>query len=148
MMIMIIREGTQKDVEKCAKIAFDVWKDPVEKMTEYFKRKLRNKEFFVAVINNKVVAFMTYNRKYWNDVNFLDEITVVKEHRRKGIATSLIKKLIEISKKEGARRLFGSTDSENIKSIKMHLKNDFKECGYINNMFLEGKKELIFSLKL
>lgn len=93
---------------------------------------------------------MIYLKDYSHYANYLTDFAVSKKHRRKGIGLKLIKKFIEISKKEQPKKqpyALSSTDVNNIASINLHLKAGFVELGRIKKLHY-GKDEIFFCYKL
>jgi len=141
-----IRRSKPRDMEDCIRINESIW-GKEWKDIDYLKERVSKNELLVAVNErNKVVGYIAFRRRYWNINYFIEEIAVEPENQRMGIGSMLVKELEKICSKDNAS-LFSSTDSENEKSIKFHEKNNFSRCGFIKNMFKEGKTEIVFSKK-
>ena len=142
---MQIRKAGAGDVEGCKRINIavwgDEWKDP-----GYFEERVKNGELFVAADKNIVIGYIAFRKKYWNRNYYIEEMAIDPKHQRKGIASALVRRLEELCSKDNVR-LFSSTESDNLKSIRFHERNGFTKAGSVENMFVEGRKEIIFSKK-
>lgn len=56
------------------------------------------------------------------------------KHTGKGIGTVVLKKLEDEARKRGITKFLVDISSENISSIKFHIKNGFTECGMLQNI--------------
>lgn len=147
---MKVIAGKNTDVKKILKIMIKTYFSSLKEAKEYIKNKIKNKECFTVYQNKELLGFLTYHRDYSHDANYVGSIVVSKKHRRKGISKLLLKKFIEISKKEQPKKqkyALSSTDATNINSIKMHLSIGFKEIGRIKKLHY-GKDEIIFGYVL
>ena len=87
-------------ITQSAEILKKAYFESLKEAKEFLKEKLRKKEFYVAVENNEVLGLFTYRRDYSHYANYLSDIIVADEHRRKGIAKELLKKYIELRRKK------------------------------------------------
>ena len=95
------------------------------------------------------MGFFTYLAQYSHHANYLADIAIAKNHRRKGYAKELLQKFIEISRKQrtGNAIALSSTHVDNKASQKMHLSFDFKEIGRIKGLHY-GKDEIFYGYDL
>jgi len=113
----------------------------------YLKKRVLKQELFLALDQKgEIIGYIAFRKKYWGNNYFIEEIVVDPKHRRKGVGSMLLKHVERLCIKAGVR-LFSSTDSTNKESIEFHKKNGFSKGGFIKNMFIEGKTEIIFSKK-
>tara|TARA_Y100000310_G_C19965869_1_gene483286 strand:- start:55 stop:390 length:336 start_codon:yes stop_codon:yes gene_type:complete len=97
MKVVLAKEA---HIIQSAEILKKAYFESLKEAKEFLKEKLRKKECYVAVENNRVLGLFTYRRDYSHYANYLSNIVVADEHRRKGIAKEFLKKYIEISRKE------------------------------------------------
>lgn len=142
---MKIRMATSSDVEGCMKVNEAVWKD-MWKDKDYLKERVRKAELVVALDGKNILGYAAFRRKYWKDNFFIEEMAVYPKHQRSGVGSAIIREIGKICAKEKVR-LFSTTDSKNKASIEFHEKNGFSRAGHVNNMFLENRKEIVFSKK-
>jgi L-amino acid N-acyltransferase YncA len=143
-----IKPSNKNHIESLVRMSISFWNEKPKSKRAYFIRKHQSGELYVYEKDGVVEGYIVCLDNYWENCNFIDEIGVDREYRNKGIASLLLNHAIRSSKKQNRRRLFSSFNPENISSFKLHLKNGFSVDGHINNMFTEGKTELIVSIKL
>ena len=140
----------RKHISATTKILFEAYYSSVNSAKNYLNKKIKTNESFVALDNNDVVGVLIYARDYSHYANYTEDLAVSKKHRRKGIAKALLKKYIEISRKETPKKqkyALSSTDVSNKASISLHKKIGFKEIGKLKKLHY-GKDEDFFAYKL
>lgn len=141
----MIREASEKDL----KSILDIYNDAIlnttaiyaykiqtleEKKQWYEKKKQDGYPLLVFEENDKVVGFATFGPfREWPAYKYTIEhsVYVHKDYRNQGIATQLMKKIIEIANEREYATLVAGIDSSNKTSIKMHEKIGFKYSGTI-----------------
>lgn len=115
---------------------FDVVAKSVEERKEWFyAHSTKDRPLFVAKEYNKVVGYVSlssYRTKdaYKSTVEL--SIYISYEYRMQGIATELMKFIIDYAKKnESIYNIVSVITSDNIASKKIHSKFGFKFCGSI-----------------
>ena len=76
-------------------------------------------------------------RKDWNKYVFIEDISVVKDFRGKGVGTALIQKTIEWAKKEGMDGLALETQDNNLLACRFYSKCGFK-LGAVNTLLYKN----------
>jgi GNAT superfamily N-acetyltransferase len=146
---MKVRIGKKEDVGKLSRLYCSVWPNEVAgRVKRYFVEKVKRKEIFVAVDNDRIIGGLCFSKSWWKGADYIDEVVVDEGYRRKGVAAKLMGTFEKDAVIRRARRIFCSTQPSNRISIKMQMKLRYRKCGYVDNMFEEGKRELIFSKKL
>ncbi|MCX6819102.1 MAG: GNAT family N-acetyltransferase [Candidatus Aenigmarchaeota archaeon] len=145
-----IRYGKMSDLKAFARIATEAFpKHDILEECKYFKIHAKKKEVFVAEADKKAVGFVIFSMEFWgSDTLFIHSFAVDKDYRKKGTGTVLLDKVIEMAKKKSARRIFLDTWVGNKKAIKFYKKRGFEICGYANNLYREGLRCPILSLKV
>ena len=102
---------------------------------EILKEELtsQNTVYFVAKIDDEIVGFAGI--KVILDEADLMNIVVKKEHRKKGIASSLLNKLIIISKEKNLKSINLEVNANNISAINLYKKFNFIEIGKRKNYY-------------
>ncbi|OEK21062.1 GNAT family N-acetyltransferase [Staphylococcus saprophyticus] len=104
----------------------------------WFENKSQNNEpIFVFEEQGEAVAFATYGSfRDWPAYQYSIEhsIYVNEHHRGKGIASQLLKQLINHAQVEGYKTLVAGIDATNDNSIYLHKKFDFQHSGTIQNV--------------
>lgn len=146
---MIIK-AEKKHLQIIAELLVQEWYDSIEEAKEQVILKINNNECYIKLINEEIVGLFMYSRDYSHYANYLEDLLVAKKYRRKGIALELLKKYIEISKRETPKKqkwALSSTDKNNLASIKTHIKAGFEEIGIINGLHY-GTDEIMFGFNL
>lgn len=107
----------------------------LEMMQQWFAEKTaKNLPIFVASHGNEVAGFASYGPfRPWPAYKYSVEhsIYVHKDQRGKGIATELLRTLIDHAATGNLHTIVAGIDSENEVSINLHKKFGFKETGRI-----------------
>ena len=133
-----------------AKLLSEEYFSSLANAAAYLKKKIARRECFLAVDKSKVVGLLVYSRDYSHDANYVEYLLVLGSHRREGIANNLLRKYIEVSRKEQPKKqkyALSSAVSSNAASIKMHKKFGFVELGRVKKLHY-GSDEIIFGYKL
>src|SRR3989344_1277170 len=143
---MIIKRPRREDSAKLTRLYCEIWsKEDPRRVKNYFLEKIKNKEIFVVFENDFPIGIISFTKSWWRGADYIDEIVVDEKGRGKVVAKKLVIVFEQDAKKRKARRIFSSTQSSNRISIKMQQKLRYKNCGYIDDMFEEEQKEIIFS---
>lgn len=70
-------------------------------------------------------------------------LLVNAEHRRMGIATSLLKTMEDFARQSKARVLMFDTSPDNTPALQLYFKNGFRICGY-NDKIYQNEKIAIY----
>lgn len=97
----------------------------------------------IADEEGEVIGFLAY-RPDWFQCTFVALVVVRKDHRQRGIARALYRRVEEMSP---SPRLFSSTEETNAVSIRMHTALGFAPSGHIDNL-PQGYRELLFYKRL
>lgn len=89
--------------------------------------------FYLYIENDKAVAFINYDIIY--DRAELIYIGVVEEYQRKGIATKLVKYMLEDCKKNDVKNITLEVNVNNNKAINLYKNFDFKQVAIRKNYY-------------
>ena len=98
----------------------------------------------VAKDNNQVIGFAGIRKVV--DVMHLMDIVVSKHHRRKNIASILMKELINISLENNINELTLEVSQNNLPAINLYTKFGFKELGIRKNYYGVNNNAIIMTL--
>jgi len=145
-----IRLGKIKDLKDYLRILLETYpNESREAQKYYFIKHVKDKEAFIAVVDNKVIGYITFSKKFWSsDTLFLHEFAVDRKYRSRGIGKHLLDKVKDVAKKNRIRRIFLDTAKINRRGIKFYLRNGFKKAGYVNNMYKEKIKCVLLSYRV
>jgi ribosomal protein S18 acetylase RimI-like enzyme len=147
---MKLRKARVSDLKTVASI----WREslPDEYEPRYARKHLKERqslgEIFVIEEAGKVAAALTFARDYFADSDYAVFLMVDKKYRRRGFATTLMKAYESQARKRHRRRIFSSVEPGRTASLKLHRKLGYKRCGFIDNLWEDGKRDLFFSKKL
>ena len=132
-MNLLINTMTLDDLKEIENILYtdfdDFWN------YEILKEELtsQNTVYFVAKINDEIVGFAGV--KIILDEADLMNIVVKKEHRKKGIASSLLNKLFLIAKEKNLKSINLEVNAKNLSAISLYKKFNFIEIGKRKNYY-------------
>lgn len=145
-MSIIIDEMTISDLEKIKEILqteFDeFWTYSV------FESELKNtnSKYFVAYENDEVVGFAGVTGSF--DVAEIMNIVTKKDHRKKGIARGLLKKLIIYSTEQNYQKICLEVKANNVPAISLYEKNGFIKVGVRKNYYQNQIDAILMDLEL
>ena len=132
-MNLLINTMTLDDLKEIENILYtdfdDFWN------YEILKEELtsQNNIYLVAKINDEIVGFAGI--KIILDEADLMNIVVKKDYRKKGIASSLLKKLIFIAKEKNLKSINLEVNAKNLSAISLYKKFNFIEIGKRKNYY-------------
>ena len=102
-----------------------------------------NSVFVGAYADGKCVGLAVLQEAYFKYM-YLYDLKVLKDYRKKGVATALMNKAMEIC------RLYTQGQDNNLSACLFYIKNGFYIGGFDNNLYKgtpqEGKADIIFYL--
>ncbi len=101
---------------------------------------------FVAILNGKVVGYISLGKRVF--ALTIDSIIVSSYFQRKNIGKRLVEKAKEYAKSQGFHLLRTDTGSFMDYAIKFYLACGFEPCGYVENDFSLGSRQLHFFIDL
>lgn len=114
-----------------------------ERAGPFLRSHVERHHLLIAEEEGGVVGFVAY-RTDWFQCTFVTLISVDPQHRKRGIARALFRKVEEMSP---SPRLFSSTEETNSVAIRMHTALGFMPSGHIDNL-PQGYRELLFYKRL
>ncbi len=101
---------------------------------------------FVAILNEKVVGYISLGKRVF--ALMIDSIIVSSHLQRKNIGRRLVEKAKKYAKSQGFHLLRTDTGSFMDYAIKFYLACGFEPCGYVENDFRLGSRQLHFFMDL
>jgi len=146
---MKIRKGAREDFPQITRMWLKFFPEDTPKIARvYLEERLGRNEILVMDDKMKLAGFLTFSKNYFLNSDYNQFVMVDGKHRRKGVAASLMMEFEEQARKRKCRRIFSSSEPWNKASIRMHRKLGYARCGYVDNIWAEGKRDLFFSKKL
>ena len=137
----MIRLPESGDVDLVMRLATDVLGS--ERAGPFVRSHVERHHLLIAEEEGGVVGFVAY-RTDWFQCTFVTLISVDAQHRKRGIARALFRRVEEMSP---SPRLFSSTEETNSIAIRMHTALGFTPSGHIDNL-PQGYRELLFYKRL
>jgi len=112
------------------------------------KSEIENPDSIVLVAkeNEQIVAFAGIWKAI--DIMHLMDIVVAKSHRRKNIASLLMKEIINITLKNNIKELTLEVSQNNLPAINLYTKFGFKELGIRKNYYGVNNNAIIMTLDI
>jgi len=122
----MIEKATTKDIDDLStlnKEFFGESRDYTEEINS------DDTEVYVFRKDNKIVGISGVKKNSWNGTGWLLNIFVHPDYRKQGIASNLVKNMIDISRENGFRCLVAEAPSDsNAPALFKNL--NFRKCGY------------------
>lgn len=101
---------------------------------------------FVATEENQLVGYIALRKRVFA-LN-IDSIIVVKTHQRQGVGRALVGKAKDYAKSHGFKLVRVDTGNFMDYAIKFYIACGFLPCGYVENDFGLGNKQVHFYMDL
>ena len=140
---MTIKQASIQDIDELAilfaqyrvfyKQSFDA-----EAAKQFLLERITNREsvVFIAIDAGQTAGFTqlypSFSSVSMRQIWILNDLFVLNDHRRKGIAHALINKAIEYCKKTGRKRVVLSTAYDNFNAQKLYEKMGFSRSNFYN----------------
>lgn len=144
----LVRELAKEDYRSYKQLFDDAYCEYLENLkesnTQQYRKEVQNKRkvtsarfnfylnsgsSFVAEENNEVVGYVAAQTisfmRGLDKVLWIEYIVTKKDHRRQGIATALLKKLVDHAKHHQVDSIYATINPDNTASIKLHQKLGF-----------------------
>jgi ribosomal-protein-alanine N-acetyltransferase len=102
--------------------------------------------FFVATVSNRIIGYCVASFNL--ESAHLVSIAVIYGHRRKGVATALLSRLLELLKRRGMRKLLLEVKLGNEAAIGVYKKLGFSKVNVIRNYYADGSAAVKMQLDL
>jgi phosphinothricin acetyltransferase len=159
-MQLIIRDAKIEDLASVLKIVnfeiehttsiYDYKKRTLDEQIIWFeKKRIEKMPVIIAEFSGNILGFGTFGIfRPWDGYQFSVEhsIYVERKYRNKGVGIKIIRKLIQLAKKQGYHAMIAGVDATNSKSIEFHKKFGFQEVGRFNEIGYKFEKwlDLVF----
>lgn len=129
-MGIIIKEGTEKDLPAVLELIkglaiFEKQPHAVTNTVERMREDMDYFEFFTAVVNGETVGMSLYYYTYSTWVGkslYLEDLYVEPEYRNNGIGSQLLKKTVDVAKRQNCHRMRWQVLDWNTEAQKLYEK--------------------------
>ena len=135
--MILIRRGNVSDVEAIS--AFDLVAVRDEKRRQFIQRSVASSTCYVALYENEVIGYGVLSHTFY-DNGFIEMLYVNSNHRRRGVATALLRHLESLCE---TPKLFTSTNRSNLAMQSLLVESGYELSGVIQNLD-ESDPELVF----
>ncbi len=109
--------------------------------TEDFKKFIENKGHIItARNNNEIIGFVLF--RIASDESEILTIAVLKEFRKQGVGSDLLKNTINYIKNNGVKNLFLEVREDDISAVNFYIKNGAKEVSRRKNYYVRNGKNV------
>ena len=139
--MITVEKATERDIDAVREI--DSTTIGGHKREKFLTGAVRAGRCFVAQDGNAVVGFGVLEQSFFGQ-GFISLLVVHPEHRRRGVATAIIRHIESICPTD---KLFTSTNKSNVIAQKLFEASGFVKSGYIENLD-EGDPEVVYFKRL
>jgi ribosomal protein S18 acetylase RimI-like enzyme len=105
--------------------------------------------FLVAVDDaDQVLGFLDMVAQAWHHTGWIRNLAVERQHRRQGLATSLLQAARRWALDSELKRFMAEAQTKNYPAIRFFQKHGFAYCGYNDRYYTNGDIAVFFSLSL
>lgn len=139
--MMEIRLMTKEDVPFVAKLENETFAEPWSEKSLLDFLEHNYAYFFVADVNGEIAGYIgSYKAGTSMDIT---NVAVFENHRRKGIAASLVKAVINNAKEKKCEMVNLEVRESNEKAIRLYEKEGFKTIGIRKNFYSKPTENAI-----
>jgi ribosomal-protein-alanine N-acetyltransferase len=122
----VIRSAKNSDIPAILEIERALFSDPWEE--QLFNEAIKDhKDFFVSIEQNKITGYIIFEKVL--DEGHITNLAVSKEYQRKGLASELINKILDLARQQKIKQVFLEVRESNEAARKLYLKFGFLEIG-------------------
>lgn len=145
LIVIIINKYNRKEpfmTEREKKILNQCFSD--EKMNTFKKYEKYSKKYILdnSIVFVTPVHIINEIQSISNNGNFINNMCTNSQMRRKGIATKLLKRVLEDTKKEGKDHCILQVYSDNTPAVNLYKKIGFK----IDKIFISTEKRIVYNM--
>lgn len=145
--MMQIRDMKAEDIPEIMNIEKVCYDEPWEDVHFLFQLNRPEPCNWVAVSGQKICAYI--NCCKWKQELHMNNLAVIEEHRRKGIAQSLLDRMTEYAKDRSFEIIKLEVNESNHAARELYKKNGFIKTGYVPDYYDNGSSAaLIMSKKM
>lgn len=113
----------------------------VEQLVEHWQR---GEAFLVAEVDDQVIGYVDLLANPWQQTGWLANIAVDRVHRRKGVATALVRHARLWAREQELRFLQAETTTKNYPALCLYQKLGFQFSGFNDHYYLNQDIALFF----
>lgn len=122
----MIRNAENSDIPAILEIERSLFAGPWEEQL-FIETIKDHKDFFVFIEQKKIAGYIIFEKVL--DEGHITNLAVSKEYQRKGIASRLINKILDMARQEKIKQVFLEVRESNEAARKLYSKFGFVEIG-------------------
>ena len=142
---VVLRRMTASDIPGAVEIEQKCFSMPWSEKAFADSLALDYSVFFVASIDEKIVGYVGLYIAY--DEGDITNVAVLPEYRRKGIATSLLEKIVIDAKEKNLVAINLEVRKSNRSAIALYEKNGFVDLGHRKNFYEKPTEDAVIMKK-
>ena len=144
IILLATKEYKKEFVNRFTTVYFET----TQEAKNYFNAHIKTKTLYILFLDVQA-GFFAYAREYSHYANYLEDICVLPDYRRKGYAKLLLDKFIQQAKREQTKNTIAlsSTHKNNTVSIHMYESYGFKKIGVLKKLHY-GIDEIFYGYEL
>ena len=143
----MIRKAVRPDIPKVMEIEKSLFSDPWDEKLFMDALDSEDKHFFVSIFDDDLAGYVIFEKVL--DEGHITNLAVASEHRRKGVASQLVGKIVDMAKGLKMREIFLEVRRSNEAAKRLYSKFGFKEIGKRKGYYSKANEDaLVLSLKL
>jgi ribosomal protein S18 acetylase RimI-like enzyme len=110
----------------------------------------RQEQCFLVEVDEaeQALGFVDMAAQAWHSTAWVRNLAVHKDHRRQGVATSLLRAARTWAGDNGLTRIMAEAQTKNYPAIRLFQKHGFTYCGYNDRYYTNGDITVFFLLRL
>lgn len=111
--------------------------DEIERLIWYVEKEKKEEPIIVYELDGRVFGFATYGSfRNWPAYRYTVEHSVYVDpnYHGRGVATQLLTELIRLARESGYHTMVAGIDADNVASIALHEKLNFRHCGTVTEV--------------
>ncbi len=143
---MIVRKMEHSDIDFVYDIEKKSFSDAWSKTAFYDELENDLAKYFVGEVNGVVVSYIGYWKVF--DESQITVVAVDKDYRNNGIAKDMIKKIVELAKKDGVGYISLEVRQSNVPAINLYLSMGFEKIGVRKKYYIDNKEDAVLMEKI
>ncbi|MFH0804050.1 MAG: GNAT family N-acetyltransferase [Candidatus Zambryskibacteria bacterium] len=117
------KKAEQKDLNEIMEVISDVALKSQEESKNKIVDRISREQLLCCISDDKIIGFIGWDTKFQNNPEhwYLEQITIQKDYRNKGIGQNFVKYFLDICRNEKVKKIYAHVQEHNTQSLKMFL---------------------------
>jgi ribosomal-protein-alanine N-acetyltransferase len=142
-----IRPARREDLQEVLRVEYKCFKDPYPMDLLIHLQETNPLSFLVAEVGGSVIGYIIGTVR-WMNVGHVLAIGVDPQHRRKGVGTTLMERLIDYFRKRGVSKVRLEARESNWEARKFYSSLGFSEVGKVPYYYSDGETAILFEREI